>query len=46
MIEIHKLIPAILYKYDFELKEPEWKVKNGWFRCPSNVMVKVSKRSV
>jgi hypothetical protein len=44
MIEIYKLLPAILHKFHFELQVPEWKVKNCWFRCPSDVSVKVVKR--
>jgi len=44
MVEMYKLIPAILNKYDFELTVPEWKVVNCWFRCPSDVKVKITKR--
>jgi len=44
LVEMHKLIPAILHKYDFELTASEWKVVNGWFRCPSDVKVKVTRR--
>lgn len=43
-IEMYKIIPAILHRYRFELVVDEWKMKNGWFRRPYDVNVKVTRR--
>jgi cytochrome P450 len=47
MLEIHKLVPAMLMRYDIRLAEPEkeWKIKNSWIVRQEGVNVVLSRRS-
>lgn len=46
MLEICKLVPTLVTKYDFEVQsEQEWKVKNYWFIKPVDFFVKVRHRA-
>jgi hypothetical protein len=44
MVEIHKLIPALLENFDFEL-EGDCVLQNHWFRKRTNVKMKVTRRA-
>lgn len=43
-IEMYKMLPTILRGFEFKLHADEWKVNNGWFKIPTDIMVSVSKR--
>lgn len=44
IVEIHKLIPALLQNFDFEL-EGDCILQNHWFRRRTNVKMKVTRRA-
>ncbi|KAL4783817.1 cytochrome P450 [Aspergillus varians] len=45
-LEIYKLVPSVLQRYEIELADPgaEWKVENRWFAMPSCFFVKLKAR--
>jgi cytochrome P450 len=47
MLEIHKLVPAMLIRYDFSLAEPEeeWRIRNSWIVRQEGVNVVLSSRN-
>ena len=44
MLEIHKLVPALVMRYEIRLPEPEpepeWRVRNSWIVMQEEVMSK------
>lgn len=46
LLEISKLIPQLVRKFDFELEKPdkEWTTSNRWFVKPLDFSCKVSER--
>ena len=48
MVEMYKLLPAILreFSFDFEMPETEWKVWHGWFQHQRDVKVRVKERAL
>jgi cytochrome P450 len=47
MLETHKLVPAILMRYEIRLAEPEkeWRVRNSWIVRQEGVNVFLSRRT-
>ncbi|KXS97489.1 hypothetical protein AC578_9065 [Pseudocercospora eumusae] len=44
LIEMAKLVPELLRRFDFELVDEEWETSNLWFVAPKRLMVKVRMR--
>ncbi|KAL4963708.1 cytochrome P450 [Aspergillus stella-maris] len=46
-LEIYKLVPSVLQRYDIELVDPEteWHLENRWFVMPSRFYVKLRRRT-
>lgn len=46
LLEMSKLLPQVLRRFDFELCKPEreWRVRNYWFVMPSQFMCRVKRR--
>ena len=47
-MEINKLIPELVMRYDFEFEDPkrEWTVYNDWFVRQQDVKMRVRMRKV
>ena len=47
MLELHKLVPALLLKFKIELEDPskEWQVSNAWVLNQTGLEVKLTLRS-
>lgn len=45
-LELHKIVPALLMRYQFELASPEqeWRIKNSWLLKQEGVEVRLSYR--
>ena len=46
LMEVYKIIPTLLLKYNFELADPqrEWKVTAKWFMAQDKLNVTMSRR--